>query len=427
MSIEEKQNFPTYQDSNSTEYPQNEREVSEFVRQFYKLNIPIELVGSGSKRKIGKPLQCAKTLNLSKLEGIIEYLPEELYIKVQACTPIDQIEEELKKNKQQLAFEPIDFGYLFSGKSDFGTAAGQVACNISGPRRFKVGSVRDHVLGFRGVNGKGEIIKSGGVVVKNVTGYDLSKLVCGSYGTLVVLTEITFKVLPLPAESTTLVIHDLKLEMAIDLLEQAISSSNDISGAAFFPTEPKCTGCVMNIEATFKLNDLKYGGSFTAIRIEGTKNSINERVKNLKSELKITEYDVSILSTHQSVIFWNRVKNLEVFSSTKNNIIRIVIPPSHCVQLLYQLTFTKFKYYIDWGGASIWMEACELTEEMFDSIRKKVVKHGGYMTMIKPSNYLPHVEEVFTINMNRFNISQNIKKSFDPKRILNPGKMYTGI
>ena len=143
--------------------------------------------------------------------------------------------------------------------------------------------------------------------------------------------------------------------------------------------------------------------------------------------MKIVEHDLSVLSTYQSEIFWNRVKNLEVFSSTKNNIIRIVIPPSHCVQLLYQLTFTKFKYYIDWGGALIWMEACELTEEIFNSIRKKVVKHGGYVSMIKSSDHLPYVEDVFTINMNRYNISQNIKKSFDPKRILNPGKMYTGI
>ena len=120
-------------------------------------------------------------------------------------------------------------------------------------------------------------------------------------------------------------------------------------------------------------------------------------------------------------------KNLEVFFTTNNNFVRIVIPPSQCVHLLYQLTSTKFKYYIDWGGALIWMEAYELTEEMFDSIRKKVVKHGGYMSMIKPSDHLPYVEDVFTINMNRYNISQNIKKSFDPKRILNPGKMYTGI
>jgi glycolate oxidase FAD binding subunit len=426
MSTEEKQNLPTYQDSNSVEYPQNEIEVSNFIKKFYKSSVPIELIGSGSKRKIGKPLQCSKTLSLTKLNGIIEYLPEELYIKVKACTSIQQIEEELKKNKQQLAFEPIDFGYLFNGKSNCGTAAGQVACNISGSRRFKVGSVRDHVLGFRGVNGKGEIIKSGGNVVKNVTGYDLSKLVCGSYGTLIALTEITFKVLPAPEASKTLIIHDKKIEPATFLLEQAISSSNDISGAAFFPIEPKVPGCVMNIEKTFKLNDLKYGGSLTTIRIEGSKKSINLRIQNLIDELKIVNFDISILDTYQSEIFWNKVKSLEFFSSSKNNILRIVIPPSECVQLVYQLS-NKFKYYLDWGGALMWMEAFELSEEMFESIRKKVVKHGGYVTMIKNSDYLPYVEDVFTINRGRFNISQNIKKSFDPKRILNPGKMYTGI
>jgi len=426
MSIEEKQNFPTFQDSDSIEYPKNEKEVSSFIRKFYKSNIPIELVGSGSKKKIGKPLQCSKTLNLSKLNGIVEYLPEELYIKIKASTSIKQIEEELKKNKQQLAFEPIDFGYLLNGKSDYGTAAGQVACNISGPRRFKVGSVRDHVLGFRGVNGKGEIIKSGGVVVKNVTGYDLSKLICGSYGTLVALTEITFKVLPAPEESKTLIIHNKKIELATHLLEKAISSSNDISGAIFLPKEPEVPGCVMNIEKTFKLNDLKHEGSITAIRIEGSKNSINHRIKNLINELKIINFNLSILETHQSEIFWNKVKSLEFFSFSKNSILRIVIPPSECVKLIYQLS-NKYKYYLDWGGALMWMEAFELSEEMFESIRKKVVKLGGYVTMIKNSDYLPYVEEVFTINRDRFNVTQNIKKSFDPKRILNPGKMYTGI
>ncbi len=427
MSIEEKQNSPTYLDSENIEYPQNEKEVSNLIKKNYKSNTPIELVGSGSKRKMGRLLQCGVTLSTSKLNGIVEYFPEELYIKVKAATPIKEIEEELEKNNQQLAFEPIDFGYFLNGKSDYGTAAGQVACNISGSRRFKVGSIRDHVLGFRGVNGRGEIIKSGGVVVKNVTGYDLSKLICGSYGTLVALTEITFKVLPKPEESKTLIIHSQKIERAIYFLDKSVSSSNDVSGAAFFPNDLKIPGCVMNIENTFKLNDLKYGGSLTAFRLEGPKKSIEERMKNLKEELKITNLEISVLEDYQSDIFWNKIKNLEFFSSTKNNIIRIVIPPSQCVQLLYQLISNKVKYYTDWAGALIWMEACELTEEMFDSIRKKVVKHGGYMSMIKPSDHLPYVEEVFTINMNRFNISQNIKKSFDPKRILNPGKMYTGI
>ena len=426
MSIEEKQNSPTYLDFENIEFPKDEKEVSNFIKKNYKSSAPIELVGSSSKRKIGRMLQCSATLSTSKLSGIVEYFPEELYIKVKAGTPINQIEEELKKNNQQLAFEPIDFGNFLNGKSDYGTAAGQVACNISGSRRFKAGSVRDHVLGFRGVNGRGEIIKSGGVVVKNVTGYDLSKLVCGSYGTLVALTEVTFKVLPAPEESKTLIIHNQKIESAMHFLDKSVNSSNDVSGAVFFPNDLKIPGCVINIESTFKLNDLKHEGSITAIRVEGSKNSINQRIENLINELKIVNINTSILEIHQSEIFWNKVKALEYFCNSNNSIIRIVIPPSESVNLIYQFA-DRFKYYLDWGGALMWLEAFELSEEMFESIRRKVVKIGGYVTMIKNSDYLPYVEDIFTINRERFNLSQNIKKSFDPKGILNPGKMYTGI
>jgi len=426
MSIEEKQNSPTYQDSNSIEYPLNEKEVSNLIRKFYKSAITTELIGLGSKRKMGRNLQCDRTLSTSKLNGIIEYLPEELYIKVKAGTPIKEIEEELKKNNQQLAFEPIDFGHFLNGKSNYGTAGGQVACNISGSRRFKVGGIRDHVLGFRGVNGRGEIIKSGGVVVKNVTGYDLSKLVCGSYGTLVALTEITFKVLPSNEGNTTLIIHNQKVEAAIDLLNKSISSSNDVSGAVFFPNDVKVPGCIINIENTFMLNDLKHKGSIVAIRIEGSKNSIKQRIENLIKELQVINLNISILESHQSEIFWNKVKALEFFSNSKNSIIRIVVPPSESANLIYQFS-NRFKYYLDWGGALMWLEAFELSEQMFESIRKKVVRAGGYVTMIKNSDYLPYVEDIFTINRERFNLSQNIKKSFDPKGILNPGKMYTGI
>ena len=423
--MEEKQNFLTSQDSNFL-FPANEKEVSSLIKKFYKSNTPIEIVGSGSKQKIGRLLQCAKTLNMSKLNGIIEYFPEELYIKVKACTPINIIENELKKKKQYLAFEPVNFGYLFNGESNFGTAAGQVACNISGSRRPKVGSVRDHILGFRAINGKGEIIKSGGTVVKNVTGYDLSKLVCNSYGTLAILTEITFKVLPAPEASKTLVIHNLDINSAPNYLNKALSSSNDVSGATFIPEKPICEKCQMDIESTFKLNDLRHGGSLTAIRIEGSKKSIDERLKNITNELKIIDLNISVLESVQSEIFWNKIQNLEFFTKTSNNIFRIVIPPSECTKIIYLLP-KQFKYFVDWGGALIWMEACDLSEQMFKSIRKKVVGLGGYVSMIKNSENLPYVEDIFTIDRNRFNISQDIKKSFDPKRILNPGKMYTGI
>jgi glycolate oxidase FAD binding subunit len=240
------------------------------------------------------------------------------------------------------------------------------------------------------------------------------------------LTEITFKVLPTPKESQTLVIHNQKLEVALDFLNSSINSSNDISGAIFLPNEPELPNCKMDIYKTFKLNDLKQDGSITAIRIEGSKNSVDQRSKNLIDELKIKNQNISILETYQSEIFWNKVRSLEFFSLSNNSIIRIVIPPSECIKLIYQFS-NKYKYYLDWGGALIWMEAFELSEEMFESIRKKVVKFGGYVTMIKNSDYLPYVEDVFTVDKDRFNISQNIKKSFDPRRILNPGKMYTGI
>ena len=425
MFTEEKQNFQISQDF-SVLYPTKEKEVADIIKQSYKSNVPIEIVGSNSKKPIGRSIQCEKTLSLLKLNGIVEYLPSELYIKVKAGTNIANIENELKKNNQQLAFEPIDFGYLFTGKSNYGTAGGHVACNISGPRRFKSGSIRDHVLGFRAVNGRGEIIKSGGTVVKNVTGYDLSKLICGSYGTLVAITEITLKVMPASEESKTLVIHNLNLNQAADTLDKAISSSNDISGASFLPIDPLCEKCEMNVAKTFKLNDLKDNGSITAMRLEGSKRSVGQRVNNLCEELKISDYDISIIESFQSEIFWRKIKNLEFFSLTKNNIFRIVIPPNECIQLINELP-RNFKFYLDWGGALIWMEACELSEQMFESIRKKVVRHQGYISMIKNSDFLPFVEDVFTINVDRFNISQSIKKSFDPKKILNPGKMYTGI
>ena len=132
MSIEEKQNFQIFQDSDSFEYPKDEKEVSKLIKQFYQSNHPIELIGSGSKRKIGRQLQYEKIISLSKLNGIIEYFPEELYIKVKAGTPVSLIEETLEKNNQQLAFEPIDFGYINNGKSNKGTIGGYVACNFAG-------------------------------------------------------------------------------------------------------------------------------------------------------------------------------------------------------------------------------------------------------------------------------------------------------
>ena len=254
MSIVEKKNFQTFQDSNSVYKPSNERETSNIIKEIYNKNLPIKIIGTNSKNFIGNKLQCTKVLDLSSLSGIVEYLPDELYIKVKACTPISLIEETLEKNNQQLAFEPIDFGYINDFKSNKGTAAGQLSCNFSGSRRFKVGSIRDHVLGFRGINGKGDIIKSGGTVVKNVTGYDLSKLVTGSFGTLTVLTEITFKVLPAKNSINTIVIYSEDNKIITNLFDQLLSSSNEISGLVYIPNEPKNNNYTINREKLLNFN-----------------------------------------------------------------------------------------------------------------------------------------------------------------------------
>ena len=421
MSIEDKKkNFPASQDSNNIFNPISEDEASQIVENLYKNKISVEITGLGSKKFIGNKLQCSKILDLSKLSGIIEYFPEELYIKVKACTPIIEIEKILNENNQQLAFETLDFGYIFSGKSNKGTAAGSVSCNFAGSRRFKAGSVRDHVIGFRGVNGRGEIIKSGGTVVKNVTGYDLSKLITGSFGTLVALTEITFKVLPKKTFNKTIIFHEILKKNIPQLFNKILNSSSEISGSMYLPLDPKNKS-----DEIFKFNDLKHGGPYIAIRVGGSEKSIEEKINNLSTELELNN-KTSILDYHQSDLFWKKVNNLELFSNTKNSILRVVIPQSKCLNLLEY--FDKdYRYFIDWCGSLVWIEASGLTEEKFFSLKKSIVELGGYLTVIKQQDNGLYIKENFTVNENILNISKKIKESFDPGKIFNPGKMYTEI
>ena len=426
MSTEVRKNSQIFQDSNNTYFPEDETQISSVVKELFKKNQPAEVIGLGSKSFIGNKIQSAKKLSLSKLSGIIEYLPEELYIKVKANTPVEFIEKELEKNNQELAFEPIDFGFVENGKSNKGTIAGCLSCNFAGSRRFKVGSVRDHILGFRGVNGKGDIIKSGGTVVKNVTGYDLSKLVSGSFGTLVALSEITLKVLPKKKSSNTITIHTEDKKLVNELFEKISSSSSEVSGVVYVPEEPKDDSYNQNKEMLFKFNDLKFQGSFLALRIEGDKLSIDERIKVLTMELELQNLNTSILDVHQSVPLWKKINSLELFENTKNNLLRAVIPPSKGNELIQKIG-NKFKYYIDWCGSLYWIEVKSNKNSKITEIKKLIIELGGYLTIVKKSNEFDYEETTFTVDETRLLISEKIKKSFDPKRIFNPGKMYRGI
>jgi len=313
-----------------------------------------------------------------------------------------------------------------SSKSNKGTAAGYLSCNFSGSRRFKSGSVRDHVLGFRGVNGKGDIIKSGGTVVKNVTGYDLSKLITGSFGTLIALTEITFKVLPTKNSSSTLVIHEDSKEEITKLFNSIQGSSNEISGSVFIPIEPNNKKYIQNREKIFKFNDLKNEGPFLALRMEGSKKSIDERIRDITIEMDLKSKKKSLLDVHQSLLFWERINNLEIFSNTQNSLVRIVIPPFKCIDLMKYLN-RDYKYYIDWCGSLFWIEISDMNEEKLLNIKDYIIRLGGYLTVIKNSENSVPLKDIFTINKTRLHISKKIKESFDPKGIFNPGKMYRSI
>ena len=426
MSTKMKINSQIFQDSNNTYYPKDEEEVSILIKEFYKKNSPTEITGTNTKNFIGNKTQASNKISLSKLSGIIDYFPEELYIKVKAGTPLEDVEKALEKNNQELAFEPIDFGFIENGKSNKGTVGGYLSCNYAGSRRFKVGSVRDHVLGFQGINGKGDIIKSGGTVVKNVTGYDLSKLVTGSFGTLSVLTEITLKVLPKKSFSNTIVI-DVKDNKAIyDLFDKISGSSSEVSGATFVPEEPKDENYLKNRDKIFKFNDLDFKGSFLAFRVEGDKVSINEKIKSLTKELQLNTFKTFLLDTYQSEPFWKKINNLELFANTKNNLMRIVIEPSNGSKMMKYLG-NKFKYYIDWCGSLFWVEVPANKNMKIKDIKKNTKEFGGYLTIIKTSSEYDYEESIFTIDDVRLIISKKIKESFDPKRILNPGKMYRGV
>ena len=395
-------------------YPKDEQDVSDFVFDSFNKNNPIEIIGHGSK-KIGRIIQCSQTLSLKSMNGILEYFPEELYIKVLPGTPLNLIESVLKEKNQNLGFEPNDLGYIYKGQSDPGSIGGVVSCNLSGPGRFKNGALRDHLLGFKAVNGSGAKIKSGGTVVKNVTGYDLSKIVTGSYGTLCAITEINLKVSPIPDFEETFVINNLNYIEAIDIFNKALDSSLEISGACFFSED--------NV-SFLTLNDVKKDTSILGLRIQGPKSSVVERIQVLNKMFK--DQSTSVLDTYQTAIFWREIKNLEGYANSENFICKISLPITNMGNFLKHFKNLKFKYFLDWGGNIAWCEIYNNSD--LDQMRIFCLKHDGYLTVIKANDNFRQREDFLTnSNSNLKILSKKLKESFDPKSILNPNKMYLGI
>lgn len=368
----------------------DERDITETVAWALAGDHPLELRGRGSKAGLGHDAAAGHVLDLSRLSGISSYEPEELVLTARACTDMAEIEALLAQRGQQLAFEPPDFGPLLGTSG--GTLAGALSCNLSGPRRFKAGAARDHFLGFRAVSGRGEAFKAGGKVVKNVTGYDLCKLVAGSWGTLVALTEVTVKVLPAPETQRTLRLHGGDAQGA---MVAAANSPHEVSG-------------------------LSLADGVTAIRLEGPEPSVAYRLKALTEQLG---GDADVLDDAASRRFWLAVRDVTVFAETRDRALwRLSVPPAGGCALAARLAAeTGGRTLVDWGGGLIWLELPD-GDPKADIVRGAVTQ--GHAMLFRASPQARAAVAVFQPETAAIAaLSARVRRQFDPQGLFNPGRM----
>jgi glycolate oxidase FAD binding subunit len=397
--------------------PRDAKDVEDAVRWAVSDGKALDVAGQGSKRAIGRPSQTDLTLDVSGLTGVTLYEPEELVLSAKAGTPIAEIEALLDKYDQQLAFEPADYGPLFGQPAGQGTLGGVVAANLSGPRRLKAGAARDHVLGVTAVTGRGDTIKTGGRVVKNVTGYDLCKVLSGSWGTLAVMTDITVKVLPKPETEATVVVAGLSDAHACAAMAAATGSAADVSAAAHLPDHVASWFGGLKAEAS------------TLFRLEGVAPSVKHREGQLAALMK-SFGAVSILDAAASRALWRDVRDVKAFavdSARHRPVWRISTAPAQAHRLVELITPAAQMVY-DWAGGLVWLGMPYEDEPDAGSVRNAVNELGGHATLIRAPAAVRAAVDVFQPEGPGLRaLSQRVKESFDPKGVLNPGRMWAGV
>jgi glycolate oxidase FAD binding subunit len=399
--------------------PRDAREVEAALQWALAEAKALELIGQGSKRAIGRPAQTDITLDLSALSGVTLYEPEELVLSAKAGTPLAEIEALVASKGQQLAFEPMDYGPILGGPAGRGTIGGALAANLSGPRRIKAGAARDHLLGFSAVSGRGETFKSGGRVVKNVTGYDLCKLMAGSWGTLAAMTEVTIKVLPKPETEATVLVRGLEPAAAVTAMTAAMGSSCDVSGAAHLPTAvaariPEIAGV---------------GGAVTALRLEGFAPSVSHRRAVLEA-LTRSFGDVAALPEAQSRALWQAVRDVTPFAavSAQAPLWRISTAPDRGAALTVIADNADAQVLFDWAGGLVWVALASSDDAGAAAIRRAVAAIGGHATLVRAPDAVRAAIDVFEPqNAGLAALTKRVKESFDPNRVLNPGRMWAGV
>jgi len=397
--------------------PTDAAQVLEVLQWAVGHETALELAGAGGKRGFGRPLVLEHQLALSALSGISLYEPDELVLTAGPGTTMREIEGLLSQHRQALAFEPPDLGPLYGADAGLQTLGGVIACNLSGPRRIKAGAARDHVLGIKGVSGRGEAFKSGGRVVKNVTGYDLPKLLTGSFGTLAALTEITVKVLPAPEKTRTVMVYGLSIDGGVRALAQAASSPHEVAGLAHLPA-PVARRC----EVPY-VGDA--GQAVTAIRVEGPSPSVDHRCAELKA-LLASSGAVEELHSMNSGAFWREVRDVAgLLPDPGHALWRLSVTPSEAPAVLARLPEAlREEVYLDWAGGLIWLAVPEGDDGAAGEVRA-AVQADGHATLLRASDDVRRAVPVFQPQPAPLAaLSERVRRAFDPLHLLNPGRMY---
>jgi glycolate oxidase FAD binding subunit len=356
---------------------------------------PFEIIGTATKRSLGRPIRERDVLDLSKFSAVHAYEPEELILDIGTGAKLADVEKTLTKQNQYLAFEPPDYSKLLGSKHS-GTVGGMMACNLSGPRRIKAGAARDHILGLSAVSGRGEIFKAGARVVKNVTGYDVPKLIAGSYGTLAAMTSVIIKVLPKPEIEETVFIKGLNDEAAVQAMSIAMQSSVEVSGAAHIPNQG------------------------TYLRIEGIAPSVTYRRDKLKALLKT---EIEILDGADSRQQWKSIRDVIPLADNLSRCVwKISVAPSLAPSVIAKLNF-EFRYFFDWAGGLIWLD-CDGDH----ALEVRAAIGNGHATLIRAPDSIRTQAVIFHSQPPALAaLSARVKNSFDPKGLFNPGRMYEGV
>jgi glycolate oxidase FAD binding subunit len=401
------------------------RDVEQVVRAAIASEQPLEIIGHGSKRGIGQVMATNAVLDLSALNAVKSYEPNELIITLEAGVPLSDAISLIDSKNQQFAFEPVDTAPLL-GTAARGTIGGMIAAGLAGPRRIRAGGARDHLLGAHAVSGFGDSFKTGGKVVKNVTGYDLCKLLAGSWGTLAVMTEVTLKVMPKPESEWSLVLRSLDDLAANRAMTKALGSPFDVSGAAHVPAS-SLRGEVKGLDQLGSPRE-----AVTLLRLEGIAASVLHRAKALAETLK-SFGTVEILEDAASALVWSSIRDALPFAASGPlgswPIWRIVCPPASGGALGQQLARESGGEVIyDWGGGLIWAALPPASDAQAALVRRHVDLASGHAMLLRASEEVRREVDVFHPQGEGVAaLAERVRKSFDPKAVLNCGRTRRGV